>query len=46
VEGQLVLATLAQRVRFEPTSRAPIAPEPLITLRPKGGVPMIVRRRG
>jgi cytochrome P450 len=45
MEGQLCLAALAQRVRFERTTSGPIAPEPLVTLRPKGGVPMRVRRR-
>lgn len=47
MEGHLVLATLAQRVTF--TLGEPgrvIEPEPLITLRPKGGVPVIVHRRG
>lgn len=46
MEGHLLLATLAQRVTFllaEPGRR--IAPEPLITLRPKGGVPVVVGRR-
>jgi cytochrome P450 len=37
-EAQLVLATWAQRFRFRITSPAPIVPEPLVTLRPKGGL--------
>lgn len=45
LEGQIVLATLAQRVRFEPLRPGRIAPEPLMTLRPRGGVPVRVRRR-
>jgi cytochrome P450 len=45
LEGQLVLATIAQRVTFEATSDRTIEPEPLITLRPKNGVPLVVRRR-
>jgi cytochrome P450 len=45
LEGQLVLATLAQRVTFEAASERTIEPEPLITLRPKNGVPLVVRRR-
>src|SRR5262249_32882863 len=45
LEGQLVLATLAQRVAFERAALAVVEPEPLITLRPKGGVPLVVRRR-
>jgi len=44
MEGQIVLATLAQRVSFSLTRAEPIAPEPLITLRPRGGVPAVVHR--
>jgi cytochrome P450 len=44
MEGQLVLATLAQRVEFGLETREPIAAEPLVTLRPRGGVPMRVSR--
>ena len=46
MEGQLILATLAQRVRLEPVSPAPVRTEPLITLRPRGPIPMVVRRDG
>jgi cytochrome P450 len=45
MEGHVLLATLAQRVRFEPLYTGDIAPEPLVTLRPRGGVPMKVVRR-
>jgi cytochrome P450 len=45
LEGQLVLATLAQRVTFEIASDRAVEPEPLITLRPKHGIPLVVRRR-
>jgi cytochrome P450 len=45
LEGQVVLAALAQRVTFEAASTRDIQPEPLITLRPKNGVPLLVRRR-
>jgi cytochrome P450 len=44
MEGQLVLATLAQRVELSLTGAAEIPPEPLVTLRPLGGMPMRVRR--
>jgi len=46
MEGHLVLATLAQRLRFDPQpgSRR-VDPEPLVTLRPGGGMPMLVTRR-
>ena len=45
IEAQLALATMVQRVRLEPAWTAPIEPEPLVTLRPKGGVPMRVQLR-
>ncbi len=47
MEGQLILATLAQRVDLSLANGAnggEIAPEPLVTLRPLGGVPMRVKR--
>jgi cytochrome P450 len=39
MEGQLILAHLAQRVRFT-YDGPPVEPEPLVTLRPRGGLPM------
>lgn len=45
MEIQLVLATLVQRVTFELVPRQRIEPEPLITLRPKDGIRVVVRRR-
>jgi cytochrome P450 len=44
MEGQIILATLAQRVELSLVDPGEIAPEPLVTLRPRGGVPMRVRR--
>jgi len=48
VEAVLCLATLAQRFRLRPPPGAPFAPEIecRLTLRPKGGLPMILERRG
>ncbi|MBX3206740.1 MAG: cytochrome P450 [Labilithrix sp.] len=40
MEGHALLATVARRVRFEPTSAEPAELEPLVTLRPKGGLAM------
>ena len=40
MELVLVLATLAQRVRFERTSAAPVRQQAAITLRPAAGLPM------
>jgi len=45
LEGHLLLATLAQRLTFEFAGSEPIEPEPLLTLRPKGKVPMRVRKQ-
>jgi cytochrome P450 len=44
MEGQLILAALAQRLRFVPVDEREVVPEPLVTLRPKGGLPMRVER--
>jgi cytochrome P450 len=45
LEGQLILATLVQRVRFVPlsTSRVPLYPS--VTLRPGGPIPARIERR-
>ena len=45
VEAQLVLASVAQRYRLVLVPGHPIALQPLITLRPKYGMRMIVERR-
>ena len=42
VEAQLVLATVLGRCRLRPTSDEPAEAEALATLRPRGGLPMIV----
>jgi cytochrome P450 len=45
VEATLVLATLARRFDLElPVGQVPV-PEPVITLRPRGGLPMLVKKR-
>ena len=46
VEGVLILATLARRVRVErlPGQRPP-RPQAGVTLRPKGALPLLVRSR-
>ncbi len=41
LEAQLCLATMVQRARIHPIVST-VTPEPLITLRPKGGLPTIV----
>ena len=46
MEGVLLLATLAQRFRYRLASGAVVEPEALITLRPRGGLPMIAEERG
>ena len=45
MEGQILLATLAQRVTFHLVPGQRIEPEPLITLRPRHGIRMTVERR-
>jgi cytochrome P450 len=43
MEAELVLATLAQRLRFELVPGVEVKLQPSITLRPRNGVPMTVR---
>ena len=45
IEATLVLATLAQAWAPTMASSAPVQPESAITLRPRGGMPMVLRRR-
>lgn len=45
-EAQIVLATLLRRFDLHAVSGYPVEPEPLITLRPKGALPMRVRALG
>jgi cytochrome P450 len=44
-EAQLIVATLAQRYRLRLVPHHRVEPWPLITLRPRFGMPMIVERR-
>jgi cytochrome P450 len=46
IEAQLVVATLAQRYRLHLAERHRVEPLPLITLRPRFGMPMIIEPRG
>jgi cytochrome P450 len=45
LEGILCLATLAQQWRLDLASDTAVKPEALLTLRPRGGLPMVARRR-
>jgi len=45
MEGVLLLATIARRWRFSRTDGAPVTPAAMITLRPKGGLPMRIEER-
>ena len=45
MEGHLLLAAFAQRVTFEFVPNQRVEPEALITLRPKYGMKVVVRRR-
>jgi cytochrome P450 len=44
MEGQIILATIAQHVSMELVSDHPVGLQPFITLRPKGGVNVTIRR--
>jgi cytochrome P450 len=46
LETTLVLAMLAQRLRFERASGPAVEPWPLFTLRPRYGIPVVLARRG
>lgn len=43
MEAQLALATMVQHTRLRPL-RSLVVPEPLVTLRPRGGMPALVER--
>ncbi len=45
MEAVLLLATIAQRFRLTVVPGPPIVPQPAITLRPEGGVRVVVARR-
>ena len=45
MEGIIILATIAQRWRLERVRGHPVIPFPLVTLRPRQGIRMRVRRR-
>ncbi|MDB4946756.1 MAG: cytochrome [Labilithrix sp.] len=46
MEAVLVLVTIARRFSFEPTTDAPLALLPSVTLRPKNGIHLRLRARG
>jgi cytochrome P450 len=45
LEMTLVVAAIGRRFRLTPMHPGPLVPEPLVTLRPRDGVPMRVARR-
>jgi len=45
LEAAIVIATLARRFRFRLASGAQVVPEPLVTLRPRHGIPMTLHAR-
>lgn len=45
VEGQLILATVAQHYRLRPADPKPVKAAPLVTIRPKGGLWVRLERR-
>lgn len=45
MEAMLIVATLCQRWRMRPVPGHPVVPEPLVTLRPKHGIQVVLERR-
>jgi len=45
MEAQLIIATVAQKYRLRLTTEGEIKPEPAVTLRPRGGVIVILEKR-
>ena len=45
LEAAIVITTLARRFRFRLASGAQVVPEPLVTLRPRHGIPMTLHAR-
>ena len=45
LEAAIVIGTLAQRFRFRLVPGHPVVPEPLVTLRPRNGIPMALEAR-
>lgn len=45
MEAQLVLATLVKNWRLDLIPGHPVVPEPVVTLRPRGGLPMVAHAR-
>ncbi|MGF7237121.1 MAG: cytochrome P450 [Frankia sp.] len=45
-EGVLALAAISRRWLFAPVAGVEIVPQPLVTLRPRDGLPMTAHRRG
>ncbi|MCA2978845.1 MAG: cytochrome P450 [Myxococcaceae bacterium] len=46
LEAQLVLTTMLQRVRLELVPGQRFKPEPMATLRPRGGIQIVAHPRG
>jgi cytochrome P450 len=46
MEGQIILATVGKQFEMEMNSGKPVVAEPFLTLRPKNGVKVNIRRRG
>jgi hypothetical protein len=45
MEGQLTLAMIAQRYQLRRPDKLDVRPDPYVTLRPTGEVPMLVSAR-
>jgi cytochrome P450 len=45
MEGTLLLATIARRWRLRLVPGRPVTAQAVVTLRPRGGLPMVAERR-
>ena len=45
MEAEIITATVIEHVKFELVEENEVIPEPLIALRPKGGIKMRVHKR-
>ena len=45
IEGQIILTMIAQRFRLRGTASHAVVPDPILTLRPRNGLPMLLEPR-
>ncbi len=45
VEGTLIIQSILRKFRIRPATKGPVRAAPMLTMRPKGGVPLIIEPR-